>query len=66
MNKNIEYVINGFVNLNKAEQQEFLANIGIYLDSGQASQILQKKAINENVKKHIFGPLGSTCQCCGR
>lgn len=65
MNKNTAKVLQGFLRLSQAEQNEFIENLNDYLRRPQYRQF----ELSEQIRRDAgvtFGPLNEPCPCCGK
>ncbi len=66
MDRNVAWVVRGYLNLNDDQRAEFLDAINEYNRGNVATKDRINRESRNRVTRMDMGPLGSACACCGR
>ena len=62
MDRDVAFVLNGFVKLSRDQRDEFVESVNKYIKD-EHKRVLIEKAVRSEIN---FGPMPSGCPCCGR
>lgn len=66
MDKEVEFVINGFMGLSNFQQKKVIRRINEYQEKRSEDQRRLRENVRRSVTKMQTGPHGPSCPCCGR
>ncbi|MDG4794051.1 hypothetical protein [Micromonospora sp. WMMD1082] len=61
MDRSVQFVFNGFLNLSATQRQELLREVNQFYNDNQRVQASKAEEF-----RVVLGPLSSGCVCCGR